>query len=755
VRVVLSVPAGNERGPQYMDQALATLHQANRSRLPVTLEFCRHENEVALACRYPRELRAVVESQLYAQYPECHIAPLLGSERTDDKSLKTWTLDLHLHRQMFPIKRFTQFEDALNRVSSDPLTSLLSTLAREKREEPLDARVEITVRPAARWIRWRAVSGMRRLAGPFFRHHHLLAHVYADWVLSPRWTLRFLAWCLGRCERSPESPALSLTTTPGRQHDREEDVQAAADKLGRLLFSTHIRLCVTGRPDDEDVAEQKLREMAGAFGQFAAPRLASFHPVKKRRWQRHSTFLLSTEELATLWHLPTLTVRAPTMTAVESREMEPPVRLPTKQEHADMAVLGQTEFRGSRQRFGILPEDRRRHLAIVGKTGMGKTTLLHHLILSDIRAGRGVALLDPHGDLSDSLLASIPRERTNDVILFDAADTMHPLSFNLLHCPRPEQRPLVASGIVSSFKKLYGEFWGPRMEHILRNAVLALLEVPGSTLLSILRILTDTKFRQPLVAKLKDPVVRAFWESEFASLPKKFQLEAVAPIQNKIGHFVSSPLLRNILGQSRSNLDLRSAMDDGKILLVNLSKGRLGDDVSALLGSFLVTALQLAAMSRADIAESERRDFFLYIDEFQNFATDSFATILSEARKYRLALILANQYLGQLDEETLLAVWGNCGSLISFQVGASDAEPLALQFGGNLTAQDLMRLPRYQAYVRLLVEGMPSRPFSMRTLAPGAPADRERPGIIRRTSRQRYARPLAQVEREIAAALAR
>src|SRR5205807_10243420 len=229
---------------------------------------------------------------------------------------------------------------------------------------------------------------------------------------------------------------------------------------------------------------------------------------------------------------------------------------------------------------------------------------------------------------------------------------------------------------------LYGGFWGPRMEHILRNALLALLEVPGSTLLTLLRLLTDAKFRHPLVAKLSDPVVRTFWQKEFASLPVKFQLEAIAPIQNKIGHFVSSPLLRNILGQTRSNLDLRQVLDSGRVLLVNLSKGRLGDDVSALLGSFLVTAIQLAAMSRADVTEAERPDFFLYVDEFQNFATDSFATILSEARKYRLSLTLANQYLAQLDEQTAAALFGNVGTLISFQVGASDAEPLSLQFAG-------------------------------------------------------------------------
>jgi hypothetical protein len=751
MRIALSVPANNERGPQYMDQALAAIHQANPERRSLTLGFCRQSGQVSLVCECPEELRAVVAGQMYAQYPECHIVPLAEAQQTVGS--RTWMLDLHLHREIFPIRRYTQFEDALNRVSADPLTALLSTLAQDKASSTLDPRIEIVLQPASGRIRRRADRAVHRLAAPFFRHHNRFAHVYAEWAMSPRWILRVMAWGMARLGRHQEYLAAGLTTTPGRQHDREEDLQAAADKLGRLLFSAHIRLTVNGRPQDEAAAKSKLREMAGAFGQFAAPRLASFRTAKPGR-RPHRTFLLSTEELATLWHLPTVTVRAPTMTTVDSREMEPPVRLPTRRDHPDVAVLGLSDFRGRRQRFGILPDDRRRHLAIVGKTGMGKTTLLQHLILSDIRAGRGVALLDPHGDLCDALLAAVPRDRTNDVILFDAADASHPLSFNLLHCPRPEQRPLVASGVISAFKKLYGEFWGPRMEHILRNAVLALLEVPGSTLISVLRILTDARFRDPIVARLGDPVVRNFWQREFASLPQKFQLEAVAPIQNKIGHFVSSPLLRNILGQTRSNLDLRRVMDDGKILLVNLSKGKLGDDVSSLLGSFLVTAIQLAAMSRADVLESERRDFFLYIDEFQNFATDSFATILSEARKYRLALILANQYLGQLDEQTLLAMWGNCGSLISFQVGASDAEPLAMQFGGDLVPQDLLRLPRYQAYVRLLIEGTPSRPFSMRTLPPATAADRERSDIIRRMSRQRYARPVANVESEIAAALA-
>jgi hypothetical protein len=340
------------------------------------------------------------------------------------------------------------------------------------------------------------------------------------------------------------------------------------------------------------------------------------------------------------------------MATVESREMEPPVELPLVRDHADIATLGITQFRSTHKRFGILPDDRRRHVAILGKTGMGKSTLLQNLIVSDIRDGRGVGLIDPHGDLADTLPALVPKHRTNDVVLFDAGDRDSPLSFNILACRNVEERPLVASGIVSAFKKLYSDSWGPRMEHILRNALLALLEVPGTSLVSLLRMLSEAKYREAILKQVTDPVVSAFWNREFAAMHAKLQVEAIAPIQNKVGHFVSSPLTRNIVGQSRSTIDLRRIMDEGKVLIVNLSKGRIGDDASPLLGSLLVSAIQIAAMSRSNVAEADRRDWYLYVDEFQNFATESFATILSEARKYRLNLTIANQYLAQMDEHT-------------------------------------------------------------------------------------------------------
>jgi Helicase HerA, central domain len=759
VLLALRLPAGNERGPLYMDQALAAIHQANPGRLPMTFVLGRQAGAVTLCCAAPDELAAVVQAQLYAAYPECAIEWLPGTAFQVQAGQHSWVCELRLVPDLFPLKRYPQFEDTLNRQTADPLTSLLTALARQKGER-CHSRIEITVRPARGKFRDRAQHCLRRLASPFFRTHPRLAHGYVTLACSGRWPLRLAGWCLGRLGKAAEQSSAHdpLHTSGSRAHEREEHLQAAADKYGRLLFETRIRIVVSGTPDAESEAFRRLRQVAGAFGIFHSPGLASFRsmfprPRPQARRRPAPGFLLSTEELATLFHPPTLTVRAPALPTVDSREFEPPLALPVPAEHPGLAILGHAVYRGRRQRFGILPDDRFRHVLLLGKTGQGKSTLLRHLFASDLRAGRGCALIDPHGDLADAVLHDVPTQRTNDVILFDAGDAQHPVAFNILACDAKEQRPLVASGVVSAFKKLYADSWGPRLEHILRNALLALLETPGSSLISILRLLQDRTYRAGIADRLSDPAVRAFWQVEFANLPLKLQLEAIAPIQNKVGHFVSSPLLRNIVGQTRSTLDLRRVMDDGKVLIVNVGKGRVGDDASALLGSLLVTAIQLAAMARADTPADRRKDFFLYIDEFQNYATDSFATILSEARKYRLALTVANQYLDQLDDATLAAALGNVGTLAAFQVGAQDAEVIAEQLGGDVQAQDLLRLPRYHAYVRLLIQGTPSRPFSMQTLAPhAARRTPDRTPIIRRTSRQRYTRPAEAVEGEIAAA---
>ncbi len=511
-------------------------------------------------------------------------------------------------------------------------------------------------------------------------------------------------------------------------------------------------LSVAAAPKAAQESRQRLQAMASGFALFTEPHAAGFERGKTRKRHRAGpVFFLSAPEAAGLWHAPSSpSPSSPTLNTVASREFPPPTNLPKLSADPSLTVIGTTHFRGQSQRFGILPDDRLRHTIVLGKTGMGKSTLLHHLIASDLAGGQGVALVDPHGDLTEGVLRSVPRSRSNDMILFDAADAEFPVAFNVLACADPAQRPLLASGVLAAFKKLFGDSWGPRLEHILRNSLLTLLEMPGATLVSLLRLLGDARERQRIVSRLSDPIVRGFWEHEFNSWQPKFQAEAVAPVLNKVGHFVSSPLLRNIVGQPTNRLDLRRVLDDGRVLLVNLSKGRLGDDASGLLGSLLITSLQLAAMSRADVPEAKRRPFFLYVDEFQNFATESFATILSEARKYRLGLTLAHQYLDQLDDATRSAVFGNVGSMVSFQVGADDAEDIAEQLGRDAQPADLLQLPKHTALIRLLIDGMPSRPFTMRTLPPpSGHAESGRAAIIRALSRRRYARPRRQVEEEV------
>ena len=360
----------------------------------------------------------------------------------------------------------------------------------------------------------------------------------------------------------------------------------------------------------------------------------------------------------------------------------------------NITFFGKTSFRGQNKRFGIKIDDRRRHMYFVGKTGMGKTTILENMVISDILAGNGVAVVDPHGDFAEKILHYVPKERIKDVIYFNPADIDYPIAFNPLEQVTTEQRHLIASSIMGVFKKIWPDVWSARMEYILNNALLTLLEFPDSTILGVMRLLSDKDYRKNLVDRMKDPVVKGFWVNEFARYAQKFETEATAAIQNKIGQFVANPLVRNILGQPRSAMNLREAMDKRKILIFNLSKGRMGEDNSSLLGAMVITKLQLAAMSRVDTPESERQDFYLYVDEFQNFATDSFANILSEARKYRLCLILAHQYIGQLihDLNTKVrdAVFGNVGTIVTFRIGAEDAEFLEKQFSPAFNENDLM-----------------------------------------------------------------
>lgn len=416
----------------------------------------------------------------------------------------------------------------------------------------------------------------------------------------------------------------------------------------------------------------------------------------------------------------------------------------------EITLFGETNFRNQKKRFGIKRDDRRRHVYIVGKTGMGKTTLLENMIISDIVNGDGCCYVDPHGDTAEKILDFIPPNRINDVIYFNPADTEFPIAFNILEAVDEKSKHLIASGLVGVFKKQFADSWGPRLEYILRNAILALLDYPGSTLLGIMRILVDNSYREKVVEKITDPVVKSFWVNEYTKWNDRVLQEVISPIQNKVGQFLSNFLIRNIVGQVKSTFDLREVIDGRKILIMNLSKGRIGEDTMQLLGSMIVTKLYLAAMSRVDIPEKDRKDFYLYVDEFQNFATDSFADILSEARKYRLNLTMAHQFIEQLPETVSASVFGNVGTLLCFRVGAADAETLVKEFTPVFLEEDLVNLPAFSIYLKLMIDGVSSDPFSANTLPPLF--DEYRSNSTERVvkvSRERYANNRKAIEDKI------
>ena len=416
----------------------------------------------------------------------------------------------------------------------------------------------------------------------------------------------------------------------------------------------------------------------------------------------------------------------------------------------DITFFAKTNFRDQQRVFGIKTDDRRRHMYVIGKTGMGKTNLLENLVIQDIQHGHGVAFIDPHGDTAEKIIKAIPADRINDVIYFNPADQDFPIAFNIMESVSLEQRHLVSSGLIGVFKKLWADSWGPRLEYVLRNAILALLETPGTTLLGVMRILIDKEYRKKIVDNVTDPQVKTFWTDEFTKWNDRVLQEVISPIQNKVGQFLSSSLIRNIVGQTKSSFDIREAMDSRKIIILNLAKGRIGEDNSALLGAMMITKIQLAAMGRVDMEEDERKDFYLYVDEFQNFATESFANILSEARKYRLNLILANQYVSQVDEKVRDAIFGNAGTIISFRIGAADAEFLEKEFEPIFMVNDLVNLPKFNVYLKLMVDGVAGDAFSATVLPPielhetSGNVDK-----VIRLSRERYASDKSEVEEKI------
>lgn len=536
---------------------------------------------------------------------------------------------------------------------------------------------------------------------------------------------------------SPTSDEGSRTGLP--------EASAITEKISHTGFAASVRVAAT--------TGSRLSELASVFGVYSRPDGNGFvlkTPIfNLSNWQNKlvsrsvsTKRVLNLPEMATLWHLPSEKVKVPMILWGVNVLTEPPENLPiaegmTGEERGKVNYFGRTIFRNKDLVFGIKDADRRRHIWSIGKTGTGKSTMIANMAIDDMKKGRGMAIIDPHGDLSEILLDYIPKSRINDVVYFNPADRERPIHMNILEVNNPEQRELVVSGIVAIFNKLYEHSWGPRLEYILRNTLLTLSEYGNSTLVDVPRLLTDKRFRAMVVSKIEDPVMIRFWQGEYDILNEKTQQEWIGSILNKVGQFVSSPLIRGIIAAPKSSVSLEEVMNGEKILIANLSQGKLGEDNAALLGAMLITRFQLAAMNRVEIAEADRKDFYLYVDEFQNFATTSFIKILSEARKYKLNLMMANQYMAQIPPEVQKAILGNAGSIISFTIGAEDAALIVREFGGIFEDKDLVNLENYQIAIRLMIDAHSARPFLAYTLQLPVSSNQNREKVIT-VSRERW-----------------
>lgn len=761
VLLILEIPRANDKKELAAEQMFASLHGILRDKRElrqsgglqehISFEIASVEKLIRFYVWIPSHLRNFVEGQIYAQYPTVQIqeAPEDYTRRQFDHSV-IYTSELTLTDSEFlPIKTFQSFE-------VDPLAGITATLAKMDRNDE-EVWVQFLVRPVADdWHRSASAysSGLRSGKKSFGGFDSL------DGALKS--TFMYLAQVIFALWRPPELSASGAPSTP-EMSERDKTRVAEVDKKStKLGYQVKIRVAYLG--DDQNTAKLRMQAIVGAFKQFNSTNLngfkmsgASFRQDDINKYTARffidRGFILNIEELASVYHLPHTNVETPNIVWANTKTAEPPSNLPvtTGQSEIDeqISAFGLTNFRGIHQQFGLWRYDRSRHVYIIGQTGAGKSGLLELFALSDIYHNQGYAIIDPHGDFAVNNLRFIPQHRIQDVVYFNPADTAYPLGFNPMEVIDPGMKNNISSEIIGVLKRMFGDSWGPRLEYILRYTILALLEHPNTTMLDITRMLTDKKFRKEVLATCTDTVVLQFWNIEFASWNDKFQAEAVAPVLNKVGAFTANPIIRNIIGQPKSTFNIRQIMDEGKILIVNLSKGLIGEDNAGILGSFLVTKIQLAAMSRSDIANIEdRRPFYLYVDEFQNFATDSFATILSEARKYGLNLTVANQYISQMEENVRNAVFGNVGTTISFRVSADDAPVLSKQFEPVFEPADLLQMHNRNFVINMVIKGEKTPAFSARTLnIPTPQADYFE--YIVNNSRRLYARNRAEIEAEI------
>ncbi|MFH1186598.1 MAG: TraM recognition domain-containing protein [Candidatus Levyibacteriota bacterium] len=694
-----------------------------KSQPHLTFEIVGIPQDIRFYVDVPNKYKDLIEKQINGAYPDAEIKVVdsksgrqgytFGNEynifsnegKVVVASMKLKTSDY------LPIKVFKD-------LPTDSLSSITSVLA--KMAEGEGAAIQIIVEPAG--SRWKKRG--------------------RSYIASTK-----------KSEANPETAKYSSDS---------KELEGVENKISKPGFNVVIRMVVSS--STKESAEAHLNNIKNAFSQFSGANsfTTNKHLVKgmfmtdfvyRYMPMRGQTSVLTSEELATIFHFPNKQVQTPHIHWLTSKRAPAPAQIP------DTGLfLGRSIFRGLSKPIYMQRDDRRKHMYTIGKTGVGKSEFLKDMILQDIKNGEGVCFIDPH-DTIDKLLPLIPPERAEDVILFDPSDVDRPMGLNMLEAKTEDQKHYVVSAIVGLMYKLYDPnktgIIGPRFEHAIRNAMLTVMSEPGNTFIEVVRVLTDSTFVEELLPKVKDPIIRRYWTDQIAQTSDFHKSEVLDYIVSKFGRFVTNKMMRNIIGQSESSFDFRKVMDEGKILLVSLSKGKIGEENSAFLGLILVPKILVAAMSRQDIPEESRRDFYLYVDEFQNFATPDFAQILSEARKYRLNLIVANQFIGQMDEEVKNAIFGNVGTLTAFRVGVTDANYLQHEFQPVFTEADLINVDRYNAYIKTVVYGEPIPPFSMdltRDMAKEKAAENPRVAeLIKELSRLKYGKEVNSIEAEIAA----
>ncbi|HSX40518.1 MAG TPA: DUF87 domain-containing protein [Candidatus Saccharimonadales bacterium] len=728
----IAVPRDNEikiDAAEQMFSALASIRKGGRLSFlkpqpHMSFEIVGLPGDIRFYVNVPNKLRDLVEKQINGAYPDAEIIvvdPKNGHQRAEELVGNEYNIFSSTGKVAFasirpkkdnylPIKVFKD-------LPVDPLSSITSVLA--KMSEGEGAAIQVLVSPS---------DGKWKKLGRSF---------------------------LSKTKKSEANPETAKYSADAKE------LESIENKINKPGFDTIVRIVVSS--SSSEAAQAHLNNITSAFSQFDGAN--SFGKNKNRLkglfltdfiyryWPlRGQTGVLSSEELATVFHFPNKSITTPNIYWLTAKRAPAPATIPSSG-----LFLGRSTYRGMSKPVYMDLDDRRRHMYIIGKTGTGKSEFLKDMIMQDIRNGQGVAVIDPHGDLVEDILPMIPPQRAEDVILFDPSDTSRPMGFNMLEASTEEQKHLVVTSIIGLMYKLFDPnktgIIGPRFEHAIRNAMLTVMYDPGATFIEVVRALTDAAFVQELLPKVQDPIIRRYWTDQIAQTSDFHKSEVLDYIVSKFGRFVTNKMIRNIIGQSDSAFNFRKVMDEKKILLINLSKGRIGEENSSFLGLILVPKILVAAMSRQDIPKEQREDFFLYVDEFQNFATPDFAQILSEARKYKLNLIVANQFIGQMEEEVKNAIFGNVGSVISFRVGVTDANYLQHEFQPTFTEADLINVERFNTYIKTIVGGEPVSPFSMdltRDLTEEKKLINPRVAeLIKELSRLKYGRDMHVVEAEI------